>query len=330
MPPRASRRIMSSRMALEKYLAIRPANRFAGSCPYSQVGIASPPLRAHAVRPSLTAGREALPHGQRRRRVRVVVEEVRRRGQHVDRRGEVGRGPAGEVRAEVRRLHDARAAAGDARAGRPGPAPSRASAASRYAARTARHGVPAHDADHRLRRRGRPSQPRMASASALSIAVVVQPLGERLADVRQRAAVRPEVLVDDRVVHAGEAAVGEARRPGRRACTGGTDGSGTAAPGSRGPRARRGAPASASTSGDANRQPTNSVSVTSTPVRSGTGRGRGAGPARSGRRGCPVWQVVVELGPRLDLVGACGRAGASTSAGVASARTPGIGSRRAR
>ena len=43
-------------------------------------------------------------------------------------------------------------------------------------------------------------------------AAVVQPLGERLADVGHRAAVRLEVVVDDGVVHAVEAAVGE---PGR-------------------------------------------------------------------------------------------------------------------
>ena len=88
MPPRASRRMVSSRIALEKYLAIRPANRFAGSCPYSQVGMASPPR----TRPAQVVA--TLPGHRRAYRCRtvsaaavyaVVVGEVGRGGQQVDR-----------------------------------------------------------------------------------------------------------------------------------------------------------------------------------------------------------------------------------------------------
>ena len=85
-PAPASRRIESSRTALEKYLAIRPANRFAGSWPYSQVGMASPPWPGERPVGSAAAGAGYRgPHLQRGRGERLVVDEVRRGRELVDR-----------------------------------------------------------------------------------------------------------------------------------------------------------------------------------------------------------------------------------------------------
>ena len=212
-------------------------------------------------------------------------------------------------------------------AGRPGPARQPSSAAIRYARTAARHGVPAHDARPPLRRRAPPARPRVASASALSMPWSCSRWRERLPDVRQRAAVRAEVLVDHGVVHAGEAVARRSRRPGPPACTGATAGSGTAARRTAAPRARRAGPGRRSTSADANRQPTNRVSGTSTAVRSGGGSRSSRGPARSARPAAGG-QVRSQLGPdsissggavvRLDDVG--GRWGRHRGSSCPSAR----------
>ena len=156
---------------------------------------------------------------------------------------------AGQVRAEVGRLHHARAAAGHHQPAGPGQLP-------------AERRRPAGTATRRAAPRARPSPRPPTSAPCAGLpaaggvgqrvvdAVVVQPLRERLPDLRQRAAVRPEVLVDHGVVHRRRSRPRRSRPPGRRRCRGASAGSGTAAPGSRAPRARRAGPGRPPTSAD--------------------------------------------------------------------------------
>src|SRR5439155_14850114 len=69
------------------------------------------------VRPQVVGRAEDGTHVEGDLRVRVVLVEVRRGGQRLHRRGEVA---VDQVRAEVRRLHHARPAAGDHQAAGPG------------------------------------------------------------------------------------------------------------------------------------------------------------------------------------------------------------------
>jgi hypothetical protein len=141
-----------------------------------------------------------------------VVVEVGRDGEGVDGRGQLVGVTGGQERAEVGRLHHAGPAAGDhepAGAGQP-PAQGRGQPVGDRAARLV---VPAHHADDR----GRPVPGQPAGGEvdqAVVDAVVVQPLGQCLPDVGQGATVAHEVFVDHGVVHAGEAAPGEAAGQG--------------------------------------------------------------------------------------------------------------------
>ena len=196
-----------------------PANRLAGSCPYSQVG--RPGRRAAAGRrrrcvaaaggyAARTASAAAV-YGSWSRKSGAAASAVDRGAQLV---GRAAAKYAPRFAASIT----------------PGPPPVTTSRPARPAARPGggqpvrvrppRHGVPAHHPDD-APRAVRPAQPRTASPSALSMPASCSRWASASRMSGRAAAVGAEVPVDDGVVHAGEAARRRTRRPAPRRCRGG-------------------------------------------------------------------------------------------------------------
>ena len=180
MPPVATASSPSSRMLLEKYFAMCEANWLIGSPSFTHVGMA----RLSAAR------REPLPDPDRDLEVAGLVRGVSRRlreGPH--RVVALVLGAAGEVRAEVRGLHDPEPTASDHQVAPLGER--RRERDHAPVAPVGRHGPrAAHDADHR------PGVLREKAGQGVVDEVVVRPLGEAFGHVRRASAVRLDVPVD--------------------------------------------------------------------------------------------------------------------------------------
>ena len=246
--------------------------------------------RAHVQAGPPAAGRArrrrtaSAAHRQRRGRVPVVVGEVGGDGQQVDRGGQLARRPGRQERAEVRRLHHARAAAGHHQPVGPRQLPAQhrrhpVRRRCRAAPRARPSPPPPTAARARPARSGwrRPARcPRRGRAAAGRA-----PPGRRAARRRGRgSARRPGCRTSRRTRRR------RSRRPGRRGCRGGPAGSGRAARRRAAPRSRRAGPGRRRPPGRRTGSPRRGCRPRRWRSGREPGRGRGGAPARSSRRGC--------------------------------------------